>query len=94
MFELMDPSIRRSTTTLRVKGREIRGFLYERPLDQRYINHLLEMLGSIIQIGGQGFVKTARVSAIKRSHCEGLVKRVEGGGLYQRCGGPCDLLGF
>ncbi|KAJ3774387.1 Dopey, N-terminal-domain-containing protein [Lentinula raphanica] len=80
MFELMDPTIRRSTTTMKVKGREIPGFLYERPFDQRYINHILDMLASVIRIGGQGFVKTARMSAIKRSHHSGLVARVEAAG--------------
>jgi len=82
IFELMDPSIRRSMTAMKVKGKELPGFLYERPFDQRYINHLLEMLASVIRICGQGFVKTARISAIKRSHHAGLVSRVESGELY------------
>ncbi|KAJ3925089.1 MAG: hypothetical protein NXY57DRAFT_1044399 [Lentinula lateritia] len=77
LFELMDPSIRRSISTMKVKGKEITGFTYERPFDQRYINHLLDMLASVIRIGGQGFVKTARMSGIKRSHHSGLVTRVE-----------------
>ncbi|KAJ3739812.1 Dopey, N-terminal-domain-containing protein [Lentinula detonsa] len=80
LFELMDPTIRRLATTLKVKGKEIPGFTYERPFDQRYINHLLDMLASVIRIGGQGFVKTARMSAIKRSHHSGLVSRVEAAG--------------
>ncbi|KAJ3809392.1 Dopey, N-terminal-domain-containing protein [Lentinula aff. lateritia] len=80
LFELMDPSIRRSTSTMEVKGKEIPGFTYERPFDQRYINHLLDMLASVIRIGGQGFVKTARMSGIKRSHHSGLVTRVEAAG--------------
>ncbi|KAJ4470942.1 Dopey, N-terminal-domain-containing protein [Lentinula aciculospora] len=80
LFELMDPSILRSTTAMRVKGKEIPGFTYERPFDQRYINHLLDMLSSVIRIGGQGFVKTARMSGIKRSHHSGLVTRVETAG--------------
>ncbi|KAJ3723564.1 Dopey, N-terminal-domain-containing protein [Lentinula guzmanii] len=80
LFELMDPTIRRLATTLKVKGKEIPGFTYERPFDQRYINHLLDMLASVIRIGGQGFVKTARMSSIKRSHHSGLVSRVEAAG--------------
>lgn len=64
---------------MKVKGKEIPGFTYERPFDQRYINHLLDMLASVIRIGGQGFVKTARMSGIKRSHHSGLVTRVEAG---------------
>ncbi|KAE9401014.1 hypothetical protein BT96DRAFT_956680 [Gymnopus androsaceus JB14] len=70
IFELMDPSIRRSMTAMKVKGKELPGFLYERPFDQRYINHLPR----------DGFVKTARISAIKRSHHAGLVSRVESAG--------------
>ncbi|KAF9067320.1 Dopey, N-terminal-domain-containing protein [Rhodocollybia butyracea] len=80
LFELLDPSIRRSMTTVKVKGKEIPGFVYERPFDQRYMNHLMEMLASVIRIGGQGFVKTARISGIKRSHHTGLVNRVESAG--------------
>lgn len=78
----MDPSIRRSIATIKVKGKELPGFSYERPFDQRYINHLLEMLASVIRIGGQGFVKTAHISPIKRSHHAGLVSRVESGQLH------------
>ncbi|KAK7464504.1 hypothetical protein VKT23_006673 [Stygiomarasmius scandens] len=80
LFELMDPSIRRIPDTLKVKGRELAGFTYERPLDQRYTNHLLEMLLSIIRFGGQGFAKTARTSAVKRSYHTGLVQRVDASG--------------
>ncbi|KAF5380337.1 hypothetical protein D9757_007927 [Collybiopsis confluens] len=80
MFDLMDPLIRRSQTTMKVKGKEIPGFLYERPFDQRYLNHLLEMLASVIRIGGQGFVKTTRISGIKRSPHAELVGRVEAAG--------------
>ncbi|KAJ3872337.1 hypothetical protein F5051DRAFT_159403 [Lentinula edodes] len=50
LFELMDPSIRRSTSTMKVKGKEIPGFTYEHPFDQRYINHLLDMLAFIFLV--------------------------------------------
>ncbi|KAJ6523556.1 Dopey, N-terminal-domain-containing protein [Mycena capillaripes] len=77
LFDLLDPSIRRIPTTTKVKGKELQGFLYERPFDQRYTNHLLEMLLSIIRFGGQGFAKTARSTSIKRSHHAGLIQRIE-----------------
>ncbi|KIK71711.1 hypothetical protein GYMLUDRAFT_33858 [Collybiopsis luxurians FD-317 M1] len=80
LYDLMDPSVRRSSTTMKVKGKEIPGYSYERPFDQRYMNNLLEMLASVIRIGGQGFVKTARISGIKRSHHSGLVSRIEAAG--------------
>lgn len=79
LFDLLDPSIRRIPHTAKVKGKELQGFLYERPFDQRYTNHLLEMLLSIIRFGGQGFAKTARSTSIKRSHHTGLIQRVESG---------------
>ncbi len=79
LFELLDPSIRRTPTTLKVRGKEIQGYLYERPFDQRYTHHLLEMLLSIIRFGGQGFAKTARGGFVKRSQHAGLVQRVEAG---------------
>ncbi|KAF8899262.1 Dopey, N-terminal-domain-containing protein [Infundibulicybe gibba] len=81
LFELLDPSIRRAPTTTKIRGRELQTFVYERPFDQRYINHLLEMLLSIVRFGGQGFTKSARSSPIRRSHHAGLVQRVESGGL-------------
>lgn len=64
---------------MKVKGKELQGFSYERPFDQRYINHLLDMLLSIIRFGGQGFAKTARSMPIRRSHHDGLVQRVDAG---------------
>ncbi|KAJ7116821.1 Dopey, N-terminal-domain-containing protein [Mycena crocata] len=80
LFDLLGPSIRRIPNTAKVRGKELQGFLYERPFDQRYTNHLLEMLLSIIRFGGQGFAKTARSTSIKRSHHTGLIQRVESGG--------------
>ncbi|KAH7875406.1 uncharacterized protein C8R40DRAFT_1170491 [Lentinula edodes] len=63
LFELMDPSIRRSTSTMKVKGKEIPGFTYERPFDQRYINHLLDMLAFIFL----EFPTSARVRGPKQA---------------------------
>jgi hypothetical protein len=75
----MDPSIRRTPTAAKIRGKELQGFLYERPFDQRYTTHLFEMLLSIIRFGGQGFAKTARSTPIRRSHHTGLIQRVESG---------------
>ncbi|KAG6879371.1 hypothetical protein C0992_003191 [Termitomyces sp. T32_za158] len=77
LFELLDPSVRRVLSPAKVNGREIQGFLYECPFDQRYMNHLLDLLLSIIRFGGQGFAKTAKATPIRRSHHVGLVQRVE-----------------
>ncbi|KAG6911306.1 hypothetical protein DXG01_002145 [Tephrocybe rancida] len=81
LFDLLDPSMRRIPFTAKVHGRELRIYLYERPFDQRYSNHLLDLLLSIIRFGGQGFAKTARSTPIRRSHHAGLVQRVEGGAI-------------
>ncbi|KAF9486392.1 hypothetical protein BDN70DRAFT_822033, partial [Pholiota conissans] len=75
-FDLLDPSILRSTTTFKVRGRELPGFQYERPFDQHITHHLLEILLSIVNFGGQGFAKAARTTPIKRSQHSGLILRV------------------
>ncbi|KAK0500731.1 Dopey, N-terminal-domain-containing protein [Armillaria luteobubalina] len=79
IFELLDPSIRRVPSTTKVRGKELQGFAYGRPFDQRYTQHLLEMLLSVIRFGGQGFAKIARNTSIKRSQHSGLVQRVQSG---------------
>jgi len=77
LYELLDPSIHRIPSTAKVRGRELQIYIYERPFDQRYAHHLLEMLLSIMRFGGQGFSKTAKTTFIRRSHHTGLVRRVE-----------------
>ncbi|KAK0199079.1 Dopey, N-terminal-domain-containing protein [Armillaria mellea] len=84
IFELLDPSIRRVPSTTKVRGKELQGFAYGRPFDQRYTQHLLEMLLSVIRFGGQGFAKTARNTSIKRSQHSGLVQRVQSGGFPEQ----------
>ncbi|PFH49049.1 hypothetical protein AMATHDRAFT_5245 [Amanita thiersii Skay4041] len=81
VYELLDPSMRRTPTVSKVKDREIATYLYERPFDERYTSYLLELLLAIIRFGGQGFVKTARSAFIKRSYHPGLVQRTESGGI-------------
>ncbi|KAF8640453.1 hypothetical protein AX17_000117 [Amanita inopinata Kibby_2008] len=79
LYDLLDPSVRRILTTVTIKDRELSAYHYERPFDQRYTNHLLDTLLSVIRSGGQGFVKTARTASVKRSYHAGLVQRVEYG---------------
>ena len=76
LYNMLDPSVLHAPTVFKIRGREITGFFYERPFDQRLINHLLEILLSIVTFGGQGFVKAARASAVKRSFHQGLIQRV------------------
>ncbi|KAJ8084790.1 hypothetical protein PM082_003567 [Marasmius tenuissimus] len=83
LFDLLDPSIKRIPIKVKIAGKEIQSYLYERQLDQRYIHHLLEVLHSIVKFGGQGFAKTSRTTAIKRSQHSGLVERVETAGFRE-----------
>ncbi|KAG5652198.1 hypothetical protein H0H81_005933 [Sphagnurus paluster] len=92
LYELLTPSVRRIPSTVKVRGRELQILLYERPFDQRYTNHLLDMLLSIIRFGGQGFAKTARSTPIQRSHHVGLVQRVEAGGIHDQDASYLDTL--
>ena len=46
-------------------------------MDQRLVNHLLDTLLSVVRFGGQGFVKVANSTPIRRSSHPGLVKRIE-----------------
>ncbi|KAH9948184.1 Dopey, N-terminal-domain-containing protein [Amylocystis lapponica] len=77
IFDLFDPSIRRSPFTVELHGKQLQGFDYDRPFDQRYANHLLETLLSIVKFGGQGFSKIARTTAINRSPYVGLLQRLQ-----------------
>ena len=60
-------------------GRQVQGFYYERPLDQRYFTHLLETLLSVVKFGGQGFSKIARGTALSRSANVDLLERLQAG---------------
>ena len=77
LFDLLDPSVRRSRSVTKINARELQDFTYDAPMDQRLINHLLDTLLSVVRFGGQGFVKVANSTPIRRSLHSGLVKRVE-----------------
>jgi hypothetical protein len=79
--DLLDPSIRRISRVSRVSGKEIGGFVYERSFDQRYVAHLLEILLSIVQFGGQGFSKSARGAFLRRSYDHVLLHRLSLAGI-------------
>jgi hypothetical protein len=79
LHDLIDPSITWTATTISLSGRQLQGFIYEQPIDQRYISYLLELLQSVIRFGGQGFAKTARSNSIERSLSAQLKHRVEAG---------------
>ncbi|KAG2022683.1 hypothetical protein CC2G_000411 [Coprinopsis cinerea AmutBmut pab1-1] len=92
LYDLLDPTILRTPHTFKVQKRELGGFLYERPFDQRLINHLVETLLSIVGFAGQGFSKAAVSSSIKRSLHPGLVQRVEAAGILDTNRSYMDVL--
>ncbi|GJE86225.1 Dopey, N-terminal-domain-containing protein [Phanerochaete sordida] len=67
IYDLCDPGIRRSTVMLGLNGRQVERYEYERPFDQRYILHVLNVLSSVVKFGGQGLNKVARATPIGRS---------------------------
>jgi|ERR1700722_335386 len=79
LYDLMDPTIRRTPTIISTRGKELQGFLYERTFDQRYIGHLLDILLSVIRFGGLGFAKTAKSTPVNRSLHGGLIGRMASG---------------
>jgi len=79
MYELLDPSVRRTPASFQVNNRDIPGYYYDRPFDQRYNKHLLDLLLAVVRFGGQGLAKTARNTSVTRSHHPGLPERVREG---------------
>ena len=77
LYDLFDPSIRCLPSTTELKGKQLQGYMYERPFDQRYVNYLLETLLSIVKFGGQGFSKVARSTPINRSLYSNLLQRMQ-----------------
>ncbi|KAJ3572176.1 hypothetical protein NP233_g3254 [Leucocoprinus birnbaumii] len=92
LYELLDPAILRIPAQVKVHGKEIQGFTYEKPFNQRYIHYLLEVLLSVVRFGGQGFAKTARSSYIRRSHYGGLVSRADASKMPDNEGTYLDVL--
>ncbi|KIY52670.1 hypothetical protein FISHEDRAFT_69486 [Fistulina hepatica ATCC 64428] len=77
LFDLVNPAIRRRPVISRLNGKELQNFVYERPFDERYTNHLLDLLVCILRFGGQGVAKTMRVTSSKRTNHAGLIQRIE-----------------
>ncbi|QRW09045.1 hypothetical protein RhiLY_08044 [Ceratobasidium sp. AG-Ba] len=77
LFDLLDPAIKRSSTTFTFNGRDTRGYVYERPTDQRKFIYILETLLSVVRYGGQGFGRVARTTIVQRTLYPGLMARAE-----------------
>ncbi|GBE77521.1 hypothetical protein SCP_0103960 [Sparassis crispa] len=77
LFDLFDPSIQRLPSTVELNGKQLDGFSYDRPFDQHYVNHVLELLLSVVKFGGQGFSKVARTTQMTRSPYAPLLQRLQ-----------------
>lgn len=64
---------------MQYNGRQVQGFLYLKPFDQRYIAHLLGILLAVVKFGGQGFSKIARGTPISRTLHSGLLEKTRDG---------------
>ncbi|KAG8740013.1 hypothetical protein FRC10_004853 [Ceratobasidium sp. 414] len=77
LFDLLDPAVKRNSATFTFNGRDTRGYVYERPMDQRKFIYILETLLSVVRYGGQGFGRVARTTIVQRTMYPGLMARAE-----------------
>ncbi|KAF8510422.1 Dopey, N-terminal-domain-containing protein [Hysterangium stoloniferum] len=92
LFDLLDPAIRRKPFTKTYNNFQISGFVYELRFDEHRMNHLLEILISVIKFGGQGFSRVARNTPFKKSNHPGFVARVDGAKLVVTDASYLDVL--
>ncbi|KAI0271467.1 Dopey, N-terminal-domain-containing protein [Gloeopeniophorella convolvens] len=92
LYDLLDPNVRRIPSVIKLNGKQLQAFSYERPFDQTYINYLLETLLSVVKFGGQGFGKTARTSLIRRSYHSQLAERIQLAGVMNSDASYQDVL--
>lgn len=85
LHDLLDPNVKCTATTLQINGKQIPGYVYEHPVDQQCTSHLLEVLLAVARFGGQGFMKTARSTAIQRSLSTDLKQRADHRKVLLRC---------
>ncbi|KAG8901217.1 hypothetical protein FRB99_005472 [Tulasnella sp. 403] len=65
LHDVMDPSIRRTPAVQVYQGREARGFTYDKPIDLRRLNHILE---SLLSVKSPITELVSRAEAAKVSH--------------------------
>jgi hypothetical protein len=79
LCDLLDPSIKWKVTTTVINGKELPAFAYERPVDQRYITYLIEILLAVSRFGGQSFIKILQSTQVRRSSSSRVVELVKTG---------------
>ncbi|KAG8913507.1 hypothetical protein FRC01_004504 [Tulasnella sp. 417] len=77
LFDLVDPAIIRTPTATTFNGRDTRGYTYQRPIDERRLHHVLEILLSVVKFGGQGFSRVVRTTPLQNSPSSSLPARVK-----------------
>ncbi|KAG8881950.1 hypothetical protein FRB98_004046 [Tulasnella sp. 332] len=92
LYDLADPTIRRVAQTLEFNGRDVRGFLYERPFDLHRVHHLMITLLSVARFGGQGFTRMIRTTALRKAAQPGLLARAEAANLAHDSASYMDVL--
>lgn len=75
LYELMDPTVKRTPTTITLEGREVKQFNYEKPFDSSRVVYLLDTLVSTLKFGGQGLTKVARSTSMKKAGFVDVYKR-------------------
>lgn len=75
LFDLVDPDIIRASSVTTFNGRDTRGYTYQRSIDERRIQHLLETLLSVVKFGGQGFSRVVRTTLLQNSSSSSLSVR-------------------
>lgn len=79
LYDLCDPSIRRSSVMSNFNGNQVAGLEYDRPFDQRYIIHVMGTLLSVVKFGGQSLAKLAKATPISRSSSAAVRERARKG---------------
>ncbi|KAG8680934.1 hypothetical protein FRC08_015957 [Ceratobasidium sp. 394] len=79
LFDLLDPAVKRNSAIFTFNGRDTRGYVYERPMDQHKFIYILGTLLSVVRYGGQGFGRVARTTLVQRTMYPGLMARAEAG---------------
>jgi hypothetical protein len=64
----------KTPATIREQGKELSGFYYNGPFDQRRVIHLLDLVLAVVRHGGQGFLKSLRTALIRESSNPDLTK--------------------
>ncbi|KAG8842667.1 hypothetical protein FRC20_004310, partial [Serendipita sp. 405] len=92
LYELMDPTVRRTPATVSWQGRDTKIYNYDKPFDSSRVVYLLDTLTATLRFGGQGIAKVARGSPIKKSGHPEVYKRAFAMGILRGDDSYMDVL--